>query len=66
MSKRYPGKRSDWFGYDRYDFTVAGNASHVVVPKAPAPQRPWIWRARFPDAWPQADVALLAKGIHVA
>ncbi len=61
---RLPGKKSQWNGYDRYDFTVDGRECLVVAPKTPAPGRPWIWRTEFFGHEPQADLALLAKGFH--
>jgi pimeloyl-ACP methyl ester carboxylesterase len=60
----FPGKKSQWNGYDRYDFTVDGRACCVVTPKAVAPGRPWIWRTEFFGHEPQADLALLEKGFH--
>ena len=55
--------------YDRYDaragspWGLAGLA--VIVPKAPAPGKPWVFRAD-PIGWDAAvDQALLAKGFHV-
>jgi len=60
-----PGKKSEWNGYDRYDFQVEGVTCWVVVPKEAAPGKPWIWRARFWGHEPQTDLALLAKGFHV-
>lgn len=61
----FPGKKSLWNGFDRYDFTCDGRACLVVVPKIAAPGRPWIWRARFFGHEPQADLALLARGFHL-
>lgn len=61
----FPGKRSEYRGYARYDFAVDGCPAIVVVPKQAAAGKPWIWRAEFFDAFPQIDVALLAKGFHV-
>lgn len=61
----FPGKRSSWHGYDRYDFTHDRRRCLVVAPKSPAPRRPWIWRARFFGHEPQADLALLARGFHL-
>ena len=62
----FTGKESDWQGFDRYDFTVDGRSCWVVTPKAAAERRPWIWRARFFGHEPQADVALLNEGFHLA
>ncbi len=60
----FPGQKSSWNGYDRYDFAVDGRNCLVVVPKAAAPGKPWIWRTEFFGHEPQADLALLAKGFH--
>jgi len=61
-----PGNKIIWEGYDRHDFHVDGRAALVVAPKEQAPGRPWVWRARFFGHEPQADVALLGRGFHIA
>ena len=33
----FPGRKSQWQGFDRYDFPVAGNQAIVVVPRQPLP-----------------------------
>ena len=60
----FPGQKSQWNGYDRYDFSVDGRNCLVVVPKTAAAGKPWIWRTEFFGHEPQADLALLAKGFH--
>lgn len=60
--------KATWHGYAREDFVVAGRPCLLVAPKTEAPGRPWVWRAEFfgdPHA-PQVDLALLARGWHVA
>ena len=57
---------SEWNGYERSDFEVAGRPGLLVAPKAVAAGRPWIWRTEFFGHEPQADLALLARGWHVA
>jgi len=59
-------KISDWNGYKKLDFQCDGRAALLVLPKSPAPGRPWIWRTEFFGHEPQADIALLGKGFHVA
>jgi pimeloyl-ACP methyl ester carboxylesterase len=59
-------KTSDWNGYERLDFEVAGRAAILVKPKTPAPGNPWIWRTEFFGHEPQGDIALLGLGWHVA
>lgn len=62
----WPGKKSKWHGYDRYDFDAAGRPCYVVVPKEMAAGRPWVWRTSFPDFHAEADIALLGKGVLIA
>lgn len=57
---------SEWNGFQRLDFTLAGRACLVVQPKTVASGHPWIWRTEFFGHEPQADIALLARGWHVA
>jgi lysophospholipase L1-like esterase/pimeloyl-ACP methyl ester carboxylesterase len=62
----FPGRRSEWQGFDRYDFAVNGKSAIVVVPKQALPGRPWAWRGEFFGAFANADAALVAKGFHLA
>jgi pimeloyl-ACP methyl ester carboxylesterase len=62
----FPGAKSQWNGYDRYDFSCDARPCILVAPKTAAPGKPWIWRARFFGHEPQADLALLARGFHLA
>ena len=55
-----------WQGYARLDFTVAGHAALLVEPRTAAAGKPWIWRTEFFGHEPQADLALLQRGFHVA
>ncbi len=64
-SQPFAGRRYDYHGYARYDFTIDGRPTIVAVPRQAAAGRPWIWRAEFFDAFPQVDLALLAKGFHL-
>ncbi len=61
----WPGKKSEWKGFARYDFQVDGRAAYVVEPKNAAPGKPWVWRARFPNHHAEADVILLSRGFHI-
>lgn len=63
--KTFPGKKSDFSGFVKYEFPVDGCNALVVVPKEAAPGKPWIWRPQFFGHEPQADIALLGKGFHV-
>ncbi|MBC8356482.1 MAG: alpha/beta hydrolase [Planctomycetes bacterium] len=63
--EHFPGKKSAWHGFDRFDFDVDSRKCIVVAPKKAAESTPWIWRARFFGHEPQADIALLEHGLHV-
>ncbi|MGB0332000.1 MAG: alpha/beta hydrolase family protein, partial [Planctomycetota bacterium] len=55
-----------WHGYERLDLEVAGKRARLIVPEHPAPGRPWVWRARFPDFHIGPDRILLERGFHIA
>ena len=61
----FPGTKSAYHGFDRYDFTVDGCKAIVVTPHEAAAAKPWIWRAEFFDHRPETDLALLGKGFHL-
>jgi len=62
----FPGRKSVWQGFDRYDFQVNGNPAILVVPKAPLPGNPWAWRGEFFGAFANVDAALVGKGFYLA
>ena len=55
-----------WNGYPRTDLSIEGKSARLVSPKHPAPGRPWVWRARFPDFHTGCDLILLERGFHIA
>lgn len=55
-----------WEGFERKDFEVAGRKAFLIAPSEPAAGNPWIWRTEFFGHEPQADLALLTHGFHVA
>ncbi len=61
----FPGKQSEWKGYPRYDFELAGRVVTVVTPAKAAPGTPWLWRGEFFGAFATVDEALLKLGWHV-
>jgi pimeloyl-ACP methyl ester carboxylesterase len=63
--KPFPGKASTWNTFQRFDFQVNGKDAIVVAPAEPAPGRPWLWRAEFFDAFPNADIELVKRGWHL-
>lgn len=65
-TKPFPGKVSRWEGFVRHDFTVDGANAIVVEPEHPLPGRPWAWRGEFFGAFPNADIALVKAGWHLA
>lgn len=62
----FPGIKSKWEGFDRYDFQVAGRNAIVVVPKQALPGRPWAWRGEFFGIYANTDAALLTNGFYLA
>ncbi len=62
----YPGEKSTYNSFNRYDFKYNGRECTIVEPHKAAKGKPWIWRARFFGHAPQTEIALLEKGFHVA
>ncbi len=65
LTATFPGKKSQWEGFDRYDFEFNGKPAIVVVPKQALPGKPWAWRGEFFGAFANADIALVGKGFHL-
>lgn len=62
----FPGEKSNWHGFDKYEFDVHGRRAVVVVPPEPAAGKPWVWHGEFFGHKPDPDLALLKKGLHIA
>jgi acetyl esterase/lipase len=62
----FPRQASNWNGFRRYDFEVAGKPVLVVAPEQAAAGRPWVWHGEFFGHKPDPDIALLKRGFHVA
>ncbi|WP_372798731.1 GDSL-type esterase/lipase family protein [Pontiella sp.] len=62
----WAGEKSDFHGFDQFDFQTSELQCRVVVPKSVAEGNPWVWRARFWGHEPQVDIALLNEGFHIA
>ncbi len=62
----FPGQQSDWHGFTRHDFQVAGKSVVVVAPEKTADGVPWVWHGEFFGHKPNPDIALLKKGYHIA
>ena len=62
---KFPGKESNWNGFKRYDFPVAGKNVLVVTPENPAPGNPWVWHGEFFGHKPDPDIALLKRGFYI-
>ena len=62
----FPGRKTAWNGFDRYDFEVNGKPAIVVVPKRALPGKPWLWRGEFFGVAANTDVELLKRGFHLA
>lgn len=64
----FPGKKTDFHGFDRYTFKTEGIPVTVICPKQPAPAKNWLWRSLFWDQIKQfheADLKLVEQGYYV-
>ena len=58
--------KSEYHGFDRYDFTFAGHNAVVIFPKEARADGAWVWRAEFLGAFDSVDVELLRRGWYLA
>ena len=65
INQVYPGRKSLWKGFERYDFDFFGRNAHIVVPGKPLEGKVWVWRARFPGWHTEMDSLLLSEGYFV-
>jgi pimeloyl-ACP methyl ester carboxylesterase len=67
--KTFAACRGPWFApaYDRYEFRPDGVRMPVmvIVPKTPAPGKPWVFRGDVVTRDAAVDFALLGRGFHV-
>lgn len=61
----FPGPATDWHGFSRFDWNVAGHLLSVVAPKTAADGRPWVWHGEFFGHKPAPDIELLHRGFHL-
>ncbi|HEX8372017.1 MAG TPA: GDSL-type esterase/lipase family protein [Chthoniobacterales bacterium] len=62
----FPGSKSLWHGFDRYDFPLGDTRiCSVIVPATPLPGKLWAWKGEFLDAFADPEVALLKRGVHI-
>lgn len=59
-------KYENFYGYNLINFKLDSVACKVIMPKKVAIGDPWVIRARFWGHEPQADIALLERGFHIA
>ena len=66
LAADFPGTKTNWQGFDCYQFDINGRPAKVVCPKEPAAGNPWVWRAVFFGHEPQTEIAMLNHGWYVA
>jgi lysophospholipase L1-like esterase len=63
--RQFPGTKTTWKGWVRYNFSFKGRACRLVCPEKPANGNPWVWNARFPDWHTEIDSILLSEGFYI-
>jgi lysophospholipase L1-like esterase len=62
----FPGTKSLWNGFDRYDFPVGDNKlCSVIVPTTPLSGKLWAWKGEFLDAFAKPEIELLKRGVYI-
>jgi len=56
----------DYHGYRLSRFVLDGCECAIVEPATALPGKPWVWKAEFFAAFPAFELAMLARGFHLA
>lgn len=65
LQKSCDSQRSEWNGFDRFDFKLDSISAIVVAPKNPRPDKAWILRPAFFGAFANADAKLAERGFFI-
>ena len=57
---------SIWNGYRRLDFTFEDKEAVLVLPNEPREDGKWLFKTEYFGAFPDFELAMLARGYHVA
>ena len=66
VKQNFPGKKSIWKSFTKYEFDFFGRNAHFISPNRALEGNPWVWRARFPGWHTEMDSILLSEGFHIA
>jgi pimeloyl-ACP methyl ester carboxylesterase len=61
-----PGQTDLYEGHLRHTLTVDGCQCFLVEPQNPRPDRAWVWKAEFFEAFPAFELAMLDRGFFLA
>lgn len=59
-------KVTQWYHFEKVRFEFNGAEAWYIKPEKALPNKPWVWRAHFPDWHTQVDSILVERGFHVA
>ncbi len=65
QDQKFPGLKSKWKGFNRYDFKFENKKVFIVEPSKKVNGKQWIWRARFPGWHTEMDKILLKHGFYI-
>ncbi|MDO5970629.1 GDSL-type esterase/lipase family protein [Flavivirga aquimarina] len=66
IDQSFPGKKSKWKTFNKYNFEFDNTKAFVIEPNKASTGKPWVWRARFPGWHWEMDSILVSEGYHVA
>ena len=58
--------KSEWQGFDAYDFIFDGRECKLVAPKNPRDDKKWIYKTEYFGAFPAFQIEMLERGYYLA
>jgi len=65
ITDSFPGKKTAWNGFDRFDFPAGPKTVTVILPREPLAGRPWAWKGEFLNVATNTEMTLLGKGLTI-
>ncbi len=57
---------TQWNGFKRIDFTFKGRNAIIVFPNKPNPERNWLLKTEYFNAFPNLEIEMIKRGWHLA
>lgn len=59
-------QKREWHGFSRLEFQFEGRNAILVCPETPCPDKKWLYKTEYFEAFPTFEIEMLKRGYYVA